>query len=58
MNLPLAESKPQLYYPNKMVRIVLLAMEEVLGRNERAVFDGCSRNCASRWNRRGRVVRS
>ena len=33
MNLPLAESKPPLYYPNKMVRIVLLAMEEVLGRN-------------------------
>jgi predicted hydrocarbon binding protein len=24
---------PQLYYPNKMVRIVLLAMEEVMGRN-------------------------
>ncbi len=28
-----ATGEPHLYYPNKMVRIVLLAMEEVMGRN-------------------------
>ncbi len=32
MELPAAAS-PIYYYPNKMVRIVLLAMEEVMGRN-------------------------
>lgn len=37
MNVPLANQPPavnkQYYYPNKMGRIILLAMEEVMGRN-------------------------
>ena len=33
MSLPAAENVVHYYYPNKMVRIVLLAMEEVMGRN-------------------------
>lgn len=33
MDAPAAVSGAQLYYPNKMVRIILLAMEEVMGRN-------------------------
>lgn len=33
MDAPAAVSGSQLYYPNKMVRIILLAMEEVMGRN-------------------------
>ena len=30
---PIAVNSSRLYYPNKMVRIILLAMEEVMGRN-------------------------
>ena len=33
MDLPAAANVTHYYYPNKMVRIVLLAMEEVMGRN-------------------------
>jgi predicted hydrocarbon binding protein len=33
MNTPLAAGERQYYYPNKMGRIILLAMEEVMGRN-------------------------
>lgn len=33
MTLTPADSRPQYFYPNKMGRIVLLAMEEVMGRN-------------------------
>jgi len=33
MDLPAPASDVHYYYPNKMVRIVLLAMEEVMGRN-------------------------
>lgn len=33
MDLPAPAAPSTLYYPNKMVRIVLLAMEEVMGRN-------------------------
>lgn len=33
MEQPSAAHSPQYYYPNKMVRIILLAMEEVMGRN-------------------------
>jgi predicted hydrocarbon binding protein len=33
MEQPVAAHSPLYYYPNKMVRIVLLAMEEVMGRN-------------------------
>jgi len=33
MDFPATVSGSQLYYPNKMVRIILLAMEEVMGRN-------------------------
>ena len=33
MNTPFAATDRQFYYPNKMGRIILLAMEEVMGRN-------------------------
>lgn len=33
MDLPIAANGTEYYYPNKMVRIILLAMEEVMGRN-------------------------
>ena len=33
MELPAAAAVTEYYYPNKMVRIILLAMEEVMGRN-------------------------
>jgi predicted hydrocarbon binding protein len=33
MTLPNPAAEPDYYYPNKMTRIVLLAMEEVMGRN-------------------------
>jgi hypothetical protein len=33
MNTPFATTDRQFYYPNKMGRIILLAMEEVMGRN-------------------------
>ncbi|MCC6191592.1 MAG: 4-vinyl reductase [Anaerolineales bacterium] len=33
MEQPSAAHSPEYYYPNKMVRIILLAMEEVMGRN-------------------------
>lgn len=33
MELTAATGGPDYYYPNKMVRIILLAMEEVMGRN-------------------------
>jgi predicted hydrocarbon binding protein len=33
MDIPLPETDRQYFYPNKMGRIILLAMEEVMGRN-------------------------
>ena len=33
MELAAPTGGPEYYYPNKMVRIILLAMEEVMGRN-------------------------